>query len=38
LNPNGSQQKFKYIKASINPGENEVVLLAANTKDAKNTV
>ena len=36
LNPANAAQKFQYIKASINPNENEIVLLATNTKDAKN--
>ena len=35
-NVNDVNNKFKYLKASINPHENEIILLAGNTKDSKN--
>ena len=39
LNTIGSPHKFKYVKGAVNTaGENEVILLAANQKEAKNTV
>ena len=34
-----SQNRFRYVKGAVNiSGENEVVLLAANTKDSKNAM
>ena len=34
---NQDANKFKYFKAVVNPaGDNEIILLAANTKEGKN--
>ena len=33
-----STSKFRYKISSINPAESEIILLANNTKEAKNTI
>ena len=34
-----SQNRFRYLKGAVNiAGDNEIVLLATNTKDSKNTM